>query len=219
MENQRIWEIGEAAARLFLQRGYSRTQISDIAGAVGVSVGTIYHDFAGKKEILYFVLKRTVDPAFVDRTFIRPITDELFEGLDEELNEAFDRSAAYFAKNLSRKEYHFKELISDTFDLLSQYAVGCLFLERNRFEFPDLAERYRTYRLRFFETMTRYLVRFIGEGEVRPLEQVELTTRLIIELLTWWTMDVRYLTFDGPDIAPETAKKLCMDHLMTAYGC
>ena len=40
--NDRIKSITDAAACLFLQQGYSKTQISHIAKAVGVSVGTIY---------------------------------------------------------------------------------------------------------------------------------------------------------------------------------
>ena len=59
MENERIKAIHDAAVRLFLQQGYARTQISHIAREVGVSVGTIYHDFTGKQEIMHFVLKRS----------------------------------------------------------------------------------------------------------------------------------------------------------------
>ena len=57
MENERIRAIRDAATLLFLQQGYSKTQISHIAKAVGVSVGTIYLDFTGKQEIMYFTYK------------------------------------------------------------------------------------------------------------------------------------------------------------------
>ena len=49
--NERIKSIASAATTLFLQQGYAKTQISHIAKAVGISVGTIYHDFTGKEEI------------------------------------------------------------------------------------------------------------------------------------------------------------------------
>lgn len=49
--NDRIKSITDAAACLFLQQGYSKTQISHIAKAVGVSVGTIYLDFTGKRKL------------------------------------------------------------------------------------------------------------------------------------------------------------------------
>ena len=70
--NDRIKSITDAAACLFLQQGYSKTQISHIAKAVGVSVGTIYLDFTGKKEIMHFVLKCTIDPAFIWKKILLP---------------------------------------------------------------------------------------------------------------------------------------------------
>ena len=88
--NQRIQEIAEAATVLFLQQGYAKTQISHIAKAVGVSVGTIYLDFTGKKEIMHFILKRTIEPDFNDREFDRPITDHLFAGLEEQIISCLD---------------------------------------------------------------------------------------------------------------------------------
>ena len=71
--NTRIKAITDAATYLFLQQGYSKTQISHIAKAVGVSVGTIYLDFTGKREIMHFVLKCTIDPDFINQDQLRTI--------------------------------------------------------------------------------------------------------------------------------------------------
>lgn len=222
MDNQRIRAIRDAAALLFLRQGYSRTQIGHIAQAVGVSVGTIYHDFTGKQEIMHLVLKSTIDPAFLDREFQRPITDDLFRGLDGEIAEAFARSTAEYARHLEEgaAEYSFRDFISDTFDLLSRYAVGCLFIEKNQFEFPRLAESYRQYRRVFFQTVEAHLSLFCRLGAIRPLEHVELTATLIVEMLTWWAMDRTYICFDdgASHIPAELAKQVCVDNLMAAYG-
>src|SRR5690348_10057779 len=43
--------IREAAATLFLQRGYQATSMDDIAAAAQVSKQTIYTHFAGKEEL------------------------------------------------------------------------------------------------------------------------------------------------------------------------
>ena len=159
--NQRIKEISDAATRLFLQQGYAKTQISHIAKEVGVSVGTIYLDFAGKKEILHFILKCTVDPSFIERDFERPIRDDLFLGLENEIISLFEKSENDFAAHLRNNaaDYDFETLISDAFDILSQYAAGCLFIEKNQFDFKNLAEHYSTYRKQFFNTMIDYLNR------------------------------------------------------------
>ena len=222
MENARIHAIKDAATLLFLQQGYSRTQISHIAKAVGVSVGTIYHDFTGKQEILHFVLKCTIDPDYSNQEFARPITDKNLDGLMEEISATLQKNAVDFSQHLADKAdgYTFPALISDTFDFLSQYAVGCLFIEKNQVEFPHLARSYQSYRQQFFESMTAYLTLFIEKGAVRPLRHVELSTTLIIELLTWWAMDVRYVSFDDSlkNIPQELAKEICMDNIMTAYA-
>jgi AcrR family transcriptional regulator len=209
----------EAATLLFLRQGYARTQISHIAKAIGVSVGTIYHDFAGKKEIMHFVLKCTIDPDFINREFERPITDHLFSGVEDEIMSLFEQSHNGFAKHLENdvESYSFEDLISDAFDILARYAVGCLFIEKNQFEFPLLAEQYKAYRGKFLDTMSRYLTILIDGGTVRPLEHLELTATLIIEILTWWAMDRRYTSFETSDIPLELAKKICMDNILSAY--
>lgn len=217
--NQRIRAIADAATKLFLQQGYAKTQISHIAKAVGVSVGTIYLDFTGKKEILHFILKCTIDPLFVEREFERPITDDLFVGLEHEIITLFEKLGNDFAAHLQDDlaDYNFETLISDAFDILSRYAVGCLFFEKNRFDFRNLAQHYITYRNQFLNTMMRYISAFIDRGMVRPLEHLELSTTLIIEILSWWAMDIRYTSFETKDISMDLAKQVCMDNIVAAY--
>lgn len=215
----RVQAIAEAAARLFIRQGYSRTQISHIAKAVGVSVGTIYLDFAGKKEILHYILQCTLEPSFAGRELERPITDAPFSGMEQAIAAAFEQSARDFSAHLADQAaaYSFEALLSDAFDLLSRYAVGCLFIEKNQVDFPVLAAHYRAYRTKFLETMGQYLRMFIENGTVRPVENPELTTALIVELLSWWAMDVRYAAYETRELAPELAKRVCLDNLLTAY--
>lgn len=217
--NDRMKAIADAATLLFLQQGYSKTQISHIAKAVGVSVGTIYLDFTGKEAIMHFVLKCTIDPDFINGDFDRPVTDDLFVGLENEIVALLEKTGDDFAKHLENNaaDYSFEALVSDAFDMLSKYAVGCLFIEKNQFDFPFLAEHYRQYRKNFFEIMTRYMEIFMENGTVRPLEHLKLTTTLIIEILSWWAMDVRYTSFETRDIPLSLSKQLCMDNIIAAY--
>lgn len=126
--NQRIKDIADAAARLFLQQGYARTQISHIAKA-----------------------------------------------------------------------------------------AGCLFIEKNQFDFQVLARPYIAYRKQFPDTMMRYISAFIEQGTVRPLEHLELSTTLIIEILSWWAMDIRYTSFETKNLSMDLAKQVCMDNIVAAY--
>jgi AcrR family transcriptional regulator len=54
-------EILRAAARLFQQRGYDATSMNDVAGALKLSKGGLYHHFQSKDEILYDIMSHAMD--------------------------------------------------------------------------------------------------------------------------------------------------------------
>ena len=80
-----------------------------------------------------------------------------------------------------------------------------------------MIQYYTDYRKQFFDTMSAYMESFIQTGIIRSLKSVKLSTSLIIETLSWWAMDVRYVTFEKQDISPEEAKEVCMDNMIHAY--
>jgi len=54
-------EILHAAARLFQQRGYDATSMNDVAAALNLSKGGLYHHFSSKDEILYDLMEHALD--------------------------------------------------------------------------------------------------------------------------------------------------------------
>jgi len=48
------------AARLFRQKGYERTTVRDIASAVGIQSGSIFHHFSSKEDILKAVMSEAL---------------------------------------------------------------------------------------------------------------------------------------------------------------
>lgn len=48
-------EILDAAAQMFMRRGYAATSIDDIAGVLGSSKGRVYHHYNSKAELFYEV--------------------------------------------------------------------------------------------------------------------------------------------------------------------
>ncbi len=79
--------ILEAAMRLFTEKGYDNTSISDLARTAGIGKGTIYTYFAGKSEILLafceqqlaFVSRELRDKSDPDASLLRRLLD-LFMG-------------------------------------------------------------------------------------------------------------------------------------------
>lgn len=54
-------EILRAAARLFQQQGYDATSMSDVAAALKLSKGGLYHHFKSKDEILFHLMDHAMD--------------------------------------------------------------------------------------------------------------------------------------------------------------
>jgi TetR/AcrR family transcriptional regulator, cholesterol catabolism regulator len=54
-------EILRAAARLFQQRGYDATSMNDVAAALKLSKGGLYHHFESKDEILFHIMSRAME--------------------------------------------------------------------------------------------------------------------------------------------------------------
>src|SRR3979411_3048272 len=54
-------EILRAAARLFQQRGYDATSMNDVAAALKLSKGGLYHHFQSKDEILFEIMNHAMD--------------------------------------------------------------------------------------------------------------------------------------------------------------
>jgi len=54
-------EILQTAARLFQQRGYHATSMNDVAAALKLSKGGLYHHFESKDEILFHIMNHAMD--------------------------------------------------------------------------------------------------------------------------------------------------------------
>ena len=211
--------IYEAASHLFINRGYPRTQMKDIAGEIGLSTGMLYVYFTGKRDILRFILKCTIQPAFLERDFAYPISGDLFDGLETEIMAAFEENNRRFAGHLSDMgSFPPERMLSDAFDVIARYGVGCLVIEKNPGDVGSLAEYYREYRRKFFGQILTCVEWYITEGIFRELSHPVYSTQLIVETLSWWGMHVMNDAFElQKDIPPATAKEVCLDNLLHAY--
>src|SRR5438105_12388522 len=54
-------EILRTAARLFQEQGYDATSMNDVAAALKLSKGGLYHHFQSKDEILFHIMNHAMD--------------------------------------------------------------------------------------------------------------------------------------------------------------
>jgi AcrR family transcriptional regulator len=61
IRDERYEQILEHAMRLFAQKGYAATKISDVSQSAGLSQGLVYHYFASKEEMFIAVVRQTIE--------------------------------------------------------------------------------------------------------------------------------------------------------------
>lgn len=65
----------DVARNLFVERGFHRTGIAQIAEASGVGVGQIYHDFASKEDIIAAIVERDIAAFLNEECLARSIRE------------------------------------------------------------------------------------------------------------------------------------------------
>lgn len=220
MEN-RLKLFYDAGSHLFINKGYARTQIKDIAKEIGLSTGMLYQYFTSKRDILSFILKCTIDPSVLERDYEFPIQPSIFKGLDEEIKAAFEANRQQLGIHLKdgAAGYPFAVMLSDAYDIISKYGIGCLMIEHNPDDLSELAGYYRDYRRGYVKLIQEYVEIYMEKGEFRKVEDVSYVTRAIIEIMAWWGMHIGNDAFEcDKSIPAEKAKEICMDILIHGYG-
>lgn len=218
MTDARLGKVKDIACRLFINEGYSRTQIRDIAKEAGISIGAVYLLFASKKAILDFALQCGIDPAAINKEYELPLCEDQFASMQNDLMVAFYKKGIQFAEPITSdaQGYSFENMLFDAYDIIDVYGTCSLILENNPQGCGKLGPFYIQYKQRFFDTFLRFINIYMERGEVRPLQHPERSVRLMIDTLYDWAVRVCY--DGGPEIPPDERKEVCMDALVHAYG-
>ncbi|MGH7047253.1 MAG: TetR/AcrR family transcriptional regulator [Stellaceae bacterium] len=110
-------EIVAAAAKVFRDKGYHAATVRDIAEAVGILKGSLYHHFESKEALLYLVVKEPIAEMYRAIAAIdeadAPATEKLRRAILAHL-EAFDRHYPHLFVYLRERESvkrRFREMI------------------------------------------------------------------------------------------------------------
>lgn len=105
-------EVLEAAARVFHERGYANASVQDVADAVGILKGSLYHYINTKEDLLYRLLEEVHEEV---EQVLETVAAEPDLGPLERLHLYVSRQIAYNARNLVRISvyYHDVERLSE----------------------------------------------------------------------------------------------------------
>jgi AcrR family transcriptional regulator len=174
--------IIETASRLFFQKGYSATSISDITRELGVTKGALYHHFKNKDDIYHEVISNF----FQYKSPEEKLGTEQAETFQEFIKCQFDHI-------LISHNYIVKKMRSSEDNAILQFYS---FLYEATRRFPEFQEQMDKYDEQKFSMLTKHIQEAQDQGVIRKDIDPEITA---IELDAIIQHSV-YMSFVNPKI-------------------
>jgi AcrR family transcriptional regulator len=222
----RLHELLESSLRLFAEKGYARTQMADVARAMGVSQGTLYN-YVESKEALFALLVEhglAAEGELPDATELPVATpppgataQRLRARLAEltqlpVLAEALGRRAPKDAAG------ELAGVVDELYGLIARTWRAAAAIERSALDQPELAALYFVeMRRSIIERLTRYLDSRIKSHDFRGVPDTATAARLILEAIAWFAWH-RHGDPDSAMIDDETARATVVDFVVASLA-
>lgn len=172
-------KIREAATMIFLEKGYQRTRVQDIADAAGISVGTFYIYYRNKKElfmeIVDLLIKRAVAAA-----------EDVFRKGDDLVSTSVSVARLYM-ENYG----YFSGIINQLRGMMAEAE-------------PDARDKFVSLHNQLADPIIRGIREATEKGVIREVDP-ELLARAIMGIVEFLSI---FLTFDRRYSAPQAASFL-----------
>lgn len=215
----RLDDILESATRIFGEKGFRRTLITDVASDLGIAPGTIYTYVESKDALFHLVVERASGVNVVPETL--PVPTPAGGVSTKDTIQAFNRTARLTA--LSAALHHEKAddiseeltaIINEQYDLVDRSRRLINLIERSAQDLPGLHTGFYTKGRRpFLRKIENYLDARIAVGQLRDVPDTAATARFIVESIAWFA-NHRRGDQDTTNIDDESARQVCIDMLV-----
>ncbi len=197
VRQDRFRELVEAATRTFIASGgFRRTQIQDVADAMGVSKGLVYHYVESKEALFDLALRYADHPDKAPPERLPVSTPEPGSTLRyvralmaEESPVGRLEAAAAAAGRPDAMEQELGDLAGAIYDVLSRNRRTIRLLGSSAHEMPELAELwYGEGRGALNRRLADYLRARAEQGLIRPMPHAAAAARHITETAHWFAV-------------------------------
>jgi AcrR family transcriptional regulator len=220
----RFHELISAATAVFLEQGYRRTQVADVAARMGVAKGSIY-TYVESKEALFDCVLRHADHAQTIELPERlpvptPSPGATFEMVEERLAE--EGALPALAAAISRARVadvgaELEAILGEVYDTLARRRTAIKVLERCAHDYPELAKLWhRAGREGTLSLLARYLDGRARRGRLRRFEDGAVAARILLETLVFWAVH-RHWDPSPQAVDEDSAKRTVLAFLRAAY--
>lgn len=221
----RFHELVEAATAVFLDQGYRRTQMADVAARMGVAKGTVYL-YVESKEALFHAVVRHADrreqiglpaelpvPTPPPGATLEEVRQRVAEAGLPVLGEAVER------RRVTDLPAELEAVLRELYRLLARHRVGIKLLDRCASDHPELAAVwYGAGRVGVQELLRQYLEDRIRRRGLAPVLDSAVAARIVLETAVFWAVH-RYWDPSPQDVDERVAEDAVVQFVMRALLC
>lgn len=221
----RLERLVDAATRVFVEQGYRRTQMADVAEALGVAKGTLYL-YVESKDALFDLVVRAADAPRPLRppgplplrtpkpgATLRYVRERLATGA-----ELPALGAALARKRTANARAELQEILEQIYAVLARHRHGIELIDRSARDQPELAALwFEGSRGGLVGLLAQHLGRRIAQRALRAVPDIDAAARLIVETLAWWAVH-RHWDSHPQSIHEEVARATAVTFLVNALG-
>ena len=194
--DDRLAKLVDCATEVFIAQGYQRTQMADVAKALGVAKGTLYL-YVESKDALFDLVARCADDA---RPFEKlptlPIRTPKPAATVKYIRERLAKqqvpaalTAALATKRVADPRAELEGIVRDLYDALARNRRGIKLLDRSAPEYPELAALwFEGARGGLVGLLAQYLEDRSRRKLLRPVSNAAVAARLLIETVIFWAV-------------------------------
>jgi AcrR family transcriptional regulator len=194
--DDRFQALIDVATAVFLEQGYRRTQVADVAARLGLAKGSVY-TYVESKEALFDCVLRHADHA--DRIALPetlPVatpppeaTLEMVQGRLAQESTLPALNAALSRARVANVRAELETVLGELYDSLARHRTAIKLLDRCASDYPELAKLwYRAGREDALSLLGRYLDERARRGRLRRFEDGAVAARIVLETLVFWAV-------------------------------
>ena len=198
--SDRFQALHAAATEILIAQGYGRTQMEDVAKALGVAKGTLYQYVESKQALFDFVLRNAGPDASIPVPQPLPLPTPRPGATLRFVREQIAREgqlprlqAALATSSPPDAAAELEEIVRELFGVLSRNRVGIKLLERCSRDYPELhAIWHDAGRYAVVDALTELIASRVRSGSYAPTGDARVSARFLLELVTTWAVHVHW---------------------------
>jgi AcrR family transcriptional regulator len=219
----RFQELIEVATAVFVEQGYRRTQIADVAARLGLAKGSVYTYVESKEALFDCVLKHADRAGPIELPGTLPVatppSGATLEMVEKRLAEEGALPALAAALSRARVAHvrgELEAILGELYDALARHRTAIKLLDRCAPDYPELAKLWqRGGREAALSLLTRYLDDRARRGRLRRFEDAAVAVRIVLETLVFWAVH-RHWDPSPQAVDEAAAKRTALAFLLSA---